>query len=92
MKYKHLNLKYALINCFYFFLVCGSAGFANNYLQYKGLDTSVIGVLLTSVSIIALIGQTTMAPIVDKSKVWNEKRFIIFSSYKKFNAFAIMKN
>lgn len=79
MKYKHLNLKYALINCFYFFLVCGSVGFANNYLQYKGLDTSVIGVLLTSVSIIALIGQTTMAPIVDKSKVWNEKRFIIFS-------------
>ena len=68
-----------MINCFYFFLVCGSVGFANNYLQYKGLDTSVIGVLLTSVSIIALIGQTTMAPIVDKSKVWNEKRFIIFS-------------
>lgn len=79
MKYKNLNLKYALINCFYFFLVCGTAGYSNNYLQYKGLDTSVIGVILTVVSVIALIGQTTMAPIVDKSKKWNEKKFIIFT-------------
>lgn len=79
MKYKYLNLKYALINCFYFFLVCGTAGYSNNYLQYKGLDTSIIGIILTVVSIIALIGQTTMAPIVDKSKKWNEKKFIIFT-------------
>ncbi len=79
MKYKNLNLKYALINCFYFFLVCGTAGFANNYLQYNGLDTSVIGIILTLVSIVALIGQTTMAPIVDKSKKWNEKKYILFT-------------
>lgn len=79
MKYKNLNLKYALINCFYFFLVCGTAGYSNNYLQYKGLDTSIIGIILTVVSIIALVGQTTMAPIVDKSKKWNEKKFIIFT-------------
>lgn len=79
MKYKNLNLKYALINCFYFFLVCGTAGYANNYLSYKGFDSSVIGIILTAVSIIALIGQTTMAPVVDKSKNWNEKKFIIFT-------------
>lgn len=90
MKYKNLNLKYALINCFYFFLVCGSAGFANNYLQYKGLDTSVIGVLLTLVSVIALLGQTTMAPIVDKSKKWNEKKFIIFTLLVASFAYALM--
>ncbi len=79
MNSKTLNAKYALINAFYFFLVCGTAGFANNYLLYKGLDTSLIGVLLTLVSIIALIGQTTMAPIVDKSKQWNEKKFILLT-------------
>ncbi len=79
MNSKTLNVKYALINAFYFFLVCGTAGFANNYLLYKGLDTSLIGVLLTLVSIIALIGQTTMAPIVDKSKQWNEKKFILLT-------------
>ena len=79
MNSKVLNFKYALINAFYFFLVCGTAGFANNYLQYKGLDTSLIGVLLTLVSVIALIGQTTMAPIVDKSKKWNEKKFILLT-------------
>ncbi len=90
MKYKNLNLKYALINCFYFFLVCGTAGFANNYLQYKGLDTSIIGMLLTLVSVIALIGQTTMAPIVDKSKKWNEKKFIIFTLVVACVAYALM--
>lgn len=79
MNSKVLNFKYALINAFYFFLVCGTAGFSNNYLQYKGLDTSLIGVLLTLVSVIALIGQTTMAPIVDKSKKWNEKKFILLT-------------
>lgn len=90
MKYKNLNLKYALINCFYFFLVCGTAGFANNYLQYKGLDTSVIGILLTLVNIIALIGQTTMAPIVDKSKKWNEKKYILFTLAIAIVCYALM--
>lgn len=90
MKYKYLNLKYAFINCFYFFLVCGTAGFANNYLQYIGLDTSIIGMLLTLVSIIALIGQTTMAPIVDKSKKWNEKKFILFTLVVAAIAYALM--
>ena len=90
MKYKNLNLKYALINCFYFFLVCGTAGFANNYLQYKGLDTSVIGILLTLVNVIALIGQTTMAPIVDKSKKWNEKKYILFTLAIAIVCYALM--
>ena len=79
MKYRNLNLKYALINAFYFMVVCGTAGFANNYLQSKGLDTSVIGIILTSISILALIGQTGMAPIIDRSEKMNEKKFIIIT-------------
>ena len=79
MKYKNLNLKYALINAFYFMLVCGSAGYANNFLQAKGLETSIIGMVLTGVSILALIGQTGMAPIIDRSEKLNEKKFIIFT-------------
>lgn len=79
MKYKNLNLKYALINAFYFMVVCGTAGYANNFLQAKGLDTSVIGMILTSVSILALIGQTGMAPYIDRSEKMNEKKFILLT-------------
>ena len=79
MKYKHLNLKYALINCFYYMLMCGAMGFANNYLQYKEFGTSLIGMILTVVSIGALIGQTGMAPVVDHSEKINEKRFILIT-------------
>ena len=83
MKYRHLNLKYSLINAFYFMLMCGSAGFANNFLQAKGLETSVIGMILTGVSILALFGQTGMAPIIDRSEKLNEKKFIIFMENMK---------
>ena len=79
MKYKHLNLKYAFINCFYYMLMCGAMGFANNYLQYKEFGTSLIGIILTVVSIGALIGQTGMAPVVDHSEKLNEKRFILIT-------------
>lgn len=79
MKYRNLNLKYALINAFYFMLMCGSAGYANNFLQAKGLETSVIGMVLTGVSILALFGQTGMAPIIDRSEKLNEKKFILFT-------------
>ena len=79
MKYRNLNLKYALINAFYFMVVCGTAGFANNYLQSKGLDTSVIGILLTSLSILSLIGQTGTEQIIDRSEKMNENKFIIIT-------------
>lgn len=79
MKYKNLNLKYAFINVFYFMVVCGTAGYANNYLLSKGLDTSVIGIILTVISILALIGQTGMAPVIDRSEKLNEKKFILLT-------------
>lgn len=79
MKYKNLNLKYAAINCFYFMLVCGIGGYANNYLGYKGFSTGTIGIILTMISVIALLGQTVMAPIVDRSKSLNEKKFILIT-------------
>lgn len=79
MKYRNLNLKYALINVFYFMVVCGTAGYANNYLLSRGLDTSVIGMILTMISILALIGQTGMAPIIDRSEKLNEKKFILLT-------------
>ncbi len=77
MKYKHLNLKYAMINAFYFMLVCGTFGYANNYLQLKGISTGIIGMILTAISILALLGQTGMAPYIDRSKTWNEKKYIL---------------
>ena len=72
-----LNVKYALINAFYFMMVVGSGSYGYNFLKYSKFDTSVIGVALTFISIIALIIQTSLAPIIDRSEKWNEKKLIL---------------
>ena len=79
MKYKGLTFKYSLINAFFFMLVCGTAGYANNFLLAKGFDSSVIGIILTLISIIALAGQTGMAPVIDRSDKLDEKKFILIT-------------
>jgi PPP family 3-phenylpropionic acid transporter len=72
-----LNLKYALVNAFYFMLVCGSGSYGYNFLKYSEFDTSVIGITLTLVSVLALVLQTYMAPVIDRSEKWNEKKLIL---------------
>ena len=74
-----LNFKYCLINAFYFMLICGAVGYANNFLLYKGFETSVIGITLTLVSLSALIIQAVMAPIIDRSTKINERKFMLFT-------------
>ena len=55
-----LNLKYALINAFYFMMVVGSGSYGYNFLKFSKFDTSIIGISLTLVSILALFIQTFM--------------------------------
>ena len=76
MKYKYLNLKYALINAFYLFLICATIGYAANYLLSKGFSNSVVGTALAAVSICGVLFQGFFAPIIDRSQKLDEKRFI----------------
>ena len=85
-----LNVKYALINAFYFMMVVGSGSYGYNFLKYSKFDTSMIGIALTCVSIIALIIQTSLAPIIDRSEKWNEKKLILATMAAAILLFACM--
>lgn len=76
---KYLNVQYALLNACYFMLICGTLGYANNYLLYKGFTPNIIGLVLTIVSILTLVLQTTVALMIDHSKTLSEKKFILFA-------------
>ena len=76
MKYKHLNLKYAVINAAFMFLVCATSGYAYNFLSQSGIADGAVGIIITCVSVCGLIGQTLSGSIIDKSEKINEKKFI----------------
>ncbi len=79
MNNKLLNFKYALVNVFYFMLGCGALGYANNFLKFHGYPSSLIGIVLSLISVLALVGQTFMAPVIDRSTKINEKKFILIT-------------
>jgi PPP family 3-phenylpropionic acid transporter len=85
-----LNVKYALINAFYFMMVVGSGSYGYNFLKYSKFDTSIIGIALTCISIIALIIQTSLAPMIDRSEKWNEKKLILTTLLISVALFACM--
>lgn len=85
-----LNIKYALISAFYFMMVVGSGSYGYNFLKYSNFDTSVIGIALTLVSVIALVIQTGLAPIIDRSEKWNEKKLILVTMTISIVLFACM--
>lgn len=85
-----LNLKYALINAFYFMMVVGSGSYGYNFLKFSKFDTSIIGISLTLVSILALFIQTFMAPIIDRSDKWNEKKLILATMILSIALYACM--
>ena len=76
MKYKNLNLKYALINATFMMLVCATAGYAYNFLSQSGFADGTVGIIITLISICGLIGQAVAGGIVDKSEKIDEKMFI----------------
>lgn len=90
MNNKLLNVKYALINVFYFMLVCGTAGYANNFLKYRGFESSAIGIILTVGSIITLAVQTSIAPVIDRSDRINEKQFILITLFIALAGYVFM--
>ncbi|MCR4952318.1 MAG: MFS transporter [Solobacterium sp.] len=76
MKYKNLNLKYALINASFMFMVVASAGYSYNFLSQSGFADGTIGLIITSISLCGLIGQPIAGSLVDKSDKIDEKKFI----------------
>ncbi|MCR5795471.1 MAG: MFS transporter [Solobacterium sp.] len=76
MKYKNLNLKYALINASFMFMVCATSGYAYNFLSQSGFADGTVGMIITAVSILGLIGQPLAGSVIDRSENIDEKKFI----------------
>ena len=76
MKYRNLNLKYALINATFMMLVCATAGYAYNFLSQSGFADGTVGIIITMISLCGLIGQTLSGSLIDNSEKIDEKTFI----------------
>lgn len=79
MKYKYLTFKYALINATFMFLVCASASYGYNFLAQSGFEDSAVGIIITLVSVVTLIGQAIAGSLIDKYEKLTEKKFITFA-------------
>lgn len=73
MNEKKLNLQYALINALFYSIQCMTYGYASVFLLDKGLNNSIIGIMLASASIISVFGQSILASYLDRSNKVNEK-------------------
>ncbi len=76
MKYRNLNLKYALINATFMMLVCATAGYAYNFLSQSGFADGTVGIIITMISLCGLVGQTLSGSLIDNSEKIDEKTFI----------------
>ena len=74
-----LNIQYAVINGLFLALACGTMGFAANFLLGKGMSNSLLGIVLTLVSVVSAVFQAVFAPVIDRSDTVSEKKFIAIS-------------
>ena len=79
MKYKNLNLKYALVNAAYLMMLCATAGYSYNFLSQIGFQDGTVGIIIALISVCGVIGQTISGSIIDKSEKLDEKTFISLS-------------
>lgn len=73
MNEKKLNFQYALINALYYSIQCVAYGYASVFLLDRGLNNSIIGMMLASASILSVFGQSALASFLDRSDKVNEK-------------------
>lgn len=74
-----LNVHYSVINGLFLALVCGTMGFAANFLLSKDMTNATVGLALTIVSVVGAVFQAVFAPVIDKSEKLSEKGFILAS-------------
>ena len=76
MKLDHLNLKYALVNIGYLLLVCGTLGYAYNFLSQSGFDDGTTGMVITAISLLGVFAGPAAGALVDSSEKITQKLFI----------------
>ena len=76
MDLKGLNIKYALANIGTMIVVCGSIGFAYNYLSQSGFDDGTIGTVMSLISLFGIFLGPAAADLVDRSPKLTQKSFI----------------
>lgn len=79
MNLKHLNVKYALTNIGYLLLLCGTMGYAYNYLSQSGFDDGTAGMIITAISLAGVIAGPAAGALVDRSSKITQKMFIVVS-------------
>lgn len=65
---KGLDIKYAIIQSFYFMAYCSMMGFASVFLLNKGFSNGEIGIVLSLSSIAAVVAQPILASFIDKNQ------------------------
>ena len=76
MNLEHLNLKYALVNIGYLLLVCGTLGYAYNFLSQSGFDDATTGMVITAISLLGVFAGPAAGALVDSSERITQKLFI----------------
>lgn len=76
MNLEHLNLKYALVNIGYLLLVCGTLGYAYNFLSQSGFDDATTGMVITTISLLGVFAGPAAGALVDSSERITQKLFI----------------
>lgn len=66
--HKGLDLKYAIIQAFYFMAFCSMIGYASVFLLNKGFSNGEIGIVLALSSVAAVIFQPVVASFIDNNK------------------------
>ena len=79
MKLRYLNLKYAFVNISYLLLMCGTLGYAYNFLSQSGFDDATTGLVITAISLIGVFVGPLAGDIVDRSSKITQKLFITCS-------------
>lgn len=67
-KSKGLDLKYAIIQAFYFMAFCSMMGYASVFLLNKGFSNGEIGIVLSLSSVAAVVAQPMLASFIDKNQ------------------------
>ena len=81
MNNKVLNIKYASASAAYLMLLCATMGYTYNFLSQCGYPDGQVGLTITVISILGILGQTYFGSFIDKSKTLDERSFIIITMF-----------
>lgn len=77
--HKGLDIRYAIIQAFYFMAFCSMIGYASVFLLNKGFSNGEIGIVLSLSSVAAVIFQPVVASFIDNNKKVEIKNVVSLS-------------